>query len=164
MSDSIRLMHYDPRWRQEFQQTRSSILHSCEGWVSDVHHIGSTAISGIIARPIVDCAVVVPNPDGFDEATVFIEGLNFRLQKNPKWLSGGRFLTKPRAGEATHHVYLFIEGEPILNRMLAVRNLLQDNRELALRFEETKVHHWKCSEGDASRYEEIKTAFFETVQ
>ncbi|MDG2222325.1 MAG: GrpB family protein, partial [Rubripirellula sp.] len=42
-------MHYDPRWRQEFEQTRSSILSSTEGWVTGVEHIGSTAISGLIA-------------------------------------------------------------------------------------------------------------------
>ena len=163
MSDFVRLMHYDPRWRQDFQQVRSSILQSCEGWVSEVFHIGSTAISGIIARPIIDCAAVVSSPDGFNDATVFIEGLNFRLQENPRWLKTGRFLTKPRAGEPTHHVFLFLEQDPWLKRILAVRDVLQSDRELAMKFEETKVHHWKCSEGDAELYQQAKAPFFQAV-
>ncbi len=60
----VRLMHYDPRWRQEFEQTRSSILHSCAGWVTAVEHIGSTAISGLIARPTIDVIASVADDEG----------------------------------------------------------------------------------------------------
>jgi GrpB-like predicted nucleotidyltransferase (UPF0157 family) len=112
----------------------------------------------------VDCIAVVSDPDGFEEASVFIEGLNFRLHDNPEWLTSGRFLAKPRAGEHTHHVYLLLAGDPWLDRMLAVRDTLRDNPEVAIRFEETKVHHWKCSEGDSQRYEEAKQPFFEHVK
>lgn len=164
MSSLTRLMHYDPRWRQEFQQTRSSILQSCEGWVSEVHHVGSTAISGLIARPIVDCAAVVSDAEGFEEASVCIEGLNFKVRSNPDWLTSGRFLVKPRSGDPTHHIYLFVAGDGWLERILAVRKALRDNPEIAVRFEETKVHHWKCNEGDADQYQQAKAPFFEAVK
>ena len=72
----VRLMHYDPRWRQEFQQTKSSILHSCAGWVTAVEHVGSTAISGLIARPIIDVLAAVADESALATAAQLIEGLN----------------------------------------------------------------------------------------
>lgn len=164
MSDLVRLMHYDPRWRQEFEQTRSSILQSCEGWVSEVYHVGSTAISGLIARPIVDCVAVVSEAEGFEEASICIEGLNFKVTANPDWLTSGRFLIKPRAGAQTHHVYLLVAGDEWLQRFLTVRDTFRENPELAIRFEETKVHHWKCSDGDRELYQNAKHPFFEIIR
>jgi GrpB-like predicted nucleotidyltransferase (UPF0157 family) len=51
---TVRMMHYDPRWPQEFEQTRSGILQCCRGDVIEVCHIGSTAVSGLVAQPIID--------------------------------------------------------------------------------------------------------------
>jgi GrpB-like predicted nucleotidyltransferase (UPF0157 family) len=163
MPDTTRLTHYDPRWRQEFEQTRSSILQSCEGWVSDVQHVGSTAISGIIARPIVDCVAFVSDPAGFEEASICIEGLNFRVLPNPDWLPSGRWLVKPRAGESTHHVYLFLGDDSHAFRMIRLRDTLRNDRELAMKFEETKVHHWKCKEGEPDAYADAKAPLFEAI-
>ena len=70
----VRLMHYDPRWRQQFQQTRSSILHSCAGWVTAVEHVGSTTISGLIARPTIDVLAAVMDEDSLMVAAELIEG------------------------------------------------------------------------------------------
>ena len=79
--DPVRLMYYDPRWRQEFEQTRSSILHSCAGWVTAVEHIGSTAIPGLVARPTIDVAAAADDQEGMEQASLLIEGLNYRLQE-----------------------------------------------------------------------------------
>ncbi len=90
--DRVRLMHYDPRWRQEFEQTRSSILHSCAGWVTAVEHIGSTAISGLIARPTIDVVAAVQDDTSIEQAACLIEGLNYGREIFV-WLGvGGRSL------------------------------------------------------------------------
>jgi GrpB-like predicted nucleotidyltransferase (UPF0157 family) len=107
---------------------------------------------------------MVSESDGFEEATVCIEGLNFRVQSDPPWLTSGRLLAKPRAGETTHHVFLFVVGDPLAKRMINLRDTLRQNPELAVRFEETKVHHWKCNEGDAAGYAESKRPFFEATK
>jgi GrpB-like predicted nucleotidyltransferase (UPF0157 family) len=159
----IRLMHYDPRWPQEFQQTRSSILQSCDGWVGDVHHVGSTAISGLIARPVVDCVALVTDQAGFDDASMLIEGLNFRVDEQPDWMTSGRVLVKPRAGTATHQVFLFLADDPLAQRMVRFRDAMRQNPEVAIKFEESKVHHWKHFEGDPAAYKKAKDRFFETI-
>lgn len=161
----VRLMHYDARWRQEFQQTRSSLLYSCAGWVTEVHHVGSTSISGLIARPTIDLLAGVDGDAAMDEARMRIEGLNFREISAPDWVQGARQLIKPRYAvanqpEPTHLVWLTIKGSPFWNRLLRIRDWLRDHPETAIRFEEAKVANWRNGEGDLESYQSAKSIFF----
>ncbi|MEO1526907.1 MAG: GrpB family protein [Planctomycetota bacterium] len=164
MTDSVRLTHYDPRWRQEFEQTRSGILQSCLGWVTDVRHIGSTAVSGLIARPILDVVAGITHGSDFEQAlqesSDMIEGLNFRKVTTPMWAAETIVLDKPRSGEPTHRVYLTYIESPFWKSSLSIQKLLSEDRELSLRFEESKVTRWKQGEGDPKRYAEDKAVFF----
>lgn len=157
---TIRLMHYDPRWRQEFEQTKSGILQSCQGDVVDVQHIGSTAISGLIAQPIIDAVAAVADDAPLGDAALAIEGLYFRTLPTPGWACDSVWLAKPRHGEVTHRVILTRPHTTLWRRVLAVRDALRENRERAIAFEETKVKLWKAGDGDADQYDRDKSLFF----
>lgn len=160
----IRLSHYDPRWPQEFEQTRSSLFFSGDGWMSAVHHIGSTAISGLIAQPTVDAIAVVADIDAQEMASNLIEGLNFRRIPPPMWAADTIRLRKPRhVAEhevATHDILVAVDGSATIRRTIAVRDQLRGNPELAIRFEETKVARWRNGEGDPQQYADDKAVFF----
>ncbi|MDE0865004.1 MAG: GrpB family protein [Rubripirellula sp.] len=161
----VRLMHYDPRWRQEFQQTRSSILHSCEGWVTAVEHVGSTAISGLISRPTIDVLAAAVEEDSLATAAQLIEGLNFRIGDSPDWSSEAIILTKPRhvsvaQPDPTHRVWLVIQDSACWQRMIRMRDWLRTHNETALRFEEAKVARWRSGEGELAAYQSDKAVFF----
>ncbi|MCM2370889.1 GrpB family protein [Aporhodopirellula aestuarii] len=160
----VRLMHHDARWRQEFEQTRSSILQCCEGRVVAVEHIGSTAISGIIARPIVDAIAVVADPVDLSESAELIEGLNFLRVEMPEWakLGGGGqvALQKPRHGEITHRIYAVTQGSPLLRQTTRLRDYLRSNPDVAISFEEAKVEAWRDCEGDPDAYADAMAVVF----
>ncbi len=167
MPDSVRLMHYDPRWPQEFEQTRSGILHSCLGWVVDVRHIGSTAVGGLVARPVIDVLAIV-NDDAemqqaLDESSAMMEGLNFRRIEPPMWAAETIVLAKPRAGEMTHRVFLTYSDSPFVRSSTLIQDRLSSDRELSLRFEETKVARWRAGEGNPEKYASDKAVFFAYV-
>ncbi|QDT01802.1 dephospho-CoA kinase/protein folding accessory domain-containing protein [Rubripirellula lacrimiformis] len=162
--ETVRLMHYDPRWKQEFEQTRSSILFSCEGWVTGVQHVGSTAISGLIARPTIDVIATVRDRDGLAPARMLIEGLNFRCEDSANWAAEAITLCKPRSPPAgqpdpTHRVMLVQEGSELLRRAIRLRDFFRSHPETAIRWEETKVASWRDCEGDLHRYESDKAIF-----
>lgn len=164
----IRLSHYDPRWRQEFEQTRSSLFFSGDGWMSAVHHVGSTAISGLIARATIDAIAVVDDIDAQETAANLIEGLNFRRVLPPMWAADAIRLVKPRHIEdgqvATHDILVTLSDSPTLTRCLAVRDYLTAHRDEAMRFEETKVARWQSGEGDPEQYEKDKRVFFARLE
>ncbi|WP_233148491.1 GrpB family protein [Rhodopirellula sp. MGV] len=160
-------MHFDPRWKQEFEQTRSGILQSCNGWVTQVEHIGSTAISGMIAQPIIDIVAAVDDDQhreqAIEESSTLIEGLYFGRRQPPMWAAETIVLEKPRGGDPTHRVFLTYTGSPFLRSALLIRQRLADDRELSLRFETTKVDRWRHGEGDPNRYAADKSVFFAHV-
>jgi len=163
--DRVRLMHYDPRWRQEFEQTRSSILHSCAGWVTAVEHIGSTAISGLIARPTIDVVAAVQDDSSIEQAACLIEGLNYGRGSSSGWAREAVSLVKPRhalvgQSDPTHHVLLVLQGSAVWNRVIRVRDWLRSNGEAAIRFEEAKVARWRSGAGDLVSYQAAKALFF----
>jgi GrpB-like predicted nucleotidyltransferase (UPF0157 family) len=153
-------MHYDPRWRQEFEQTKSGILQSCQGDVIDVQHVGSTAISGLIAQPIIDAIAAVAPDTPLEQAALAIQGLYFRQLDTPPWAKGSIWLAKPRYGDITHRVALMRRDSTPWRRILAVRDTLRENPEKAIAFEETKVKLWKAGEGDSDQYDRDKALFF----
>lgn len=161
----VRLTHYDPRWRQEFQQTRSSILQSCQGWVVAVEHIGSTAIAGLVARPTIDVLAGINTEEAFEPAANLLEGLNFGRVETPDWIDEAITLCKPRRltrsePEPTHRVFLMQLGCPAWERAIRIRDWLQSHAEDAVRFEHAKVERWRNGEGDPRRYRADKAVFF----
>jgi GrpB-like predicted nucleotidyltransferase (UPF0157 family) len=168
--DQIRLMHHDARWHQEFEQTRSSILQSCEGRVVAVDHIGSTAIGGLIARPIIDAVAVVADPVDLADSSMLIEGLNFRSIEMPDWAkrwtpatgaARARLLEKPRHGETTHRIYVVGQGSQLAERTIRLRQFLQSNPEVAIELEERKVEIWKSCDGTESSYHAAMSSVFD---
>ena len=165
---NVRLTHYDSRWKQEFQQTRSSILQSCLGWITAVEHVGSTAIPGLIAQPTIDILAGVngsldSHEDPIQKSADFIEGLNFRRHRSPSWAGESVLLHKPRHGAPTHCVILMDQTSKVWRQALAVRDHLIDNADLATRFEQVKVARWRSGQGDPKLYKRDKSIFFTHV-
>ncbi len=161
----VRLMHHDSRWRQEFQQTRSSILHSCQGWVVAVEHVGSTAIAGLVARPTIDAIAGVTSEEAMGPATDLIEGLNYGQVEPAGWAPDAIVLDKPRRPlsdrpDPTHRVLLMKLNSAAWDRAIRVRDWLRQHAEDAVRFEQAKVSRWRDGEGDPSRYHSDKAIFF----
>ncbi|MBA1394289.1 GrpB family protein, partial [Lactobacillus sp. XV13L] len=58
----IKLAGYDPRWPQLFQKERAKIEQALGKTALKIEHVGSTAIPGLSAKPIIDILLVVPQP------------------------------------------------------------------------------------------------------
>jgi GrpB-like predicted nucleotidyltransferase (UPF0157 family) len=161
MWDPVRLAHHDPRWKQEFEQTRSSILMAAEGWVSAVEHVGSTAVPELIAVPVIDVVAGILDPGFLEEAAVRLEGLNFRRLPLPLWAGDcGELLVKPRQGNCTHVIYLTVVDGVLWRRLTAMRDRLLEHPDEALRFEDAKVHRWRRCGGTHRIYDQAKGIYF----
>ena len=128
-------MHHSAAWRQEFQQIRSSVLFSAQGLVIGAEHIGSTAISGVIAQPVIDLVAWIATDAELSEVADLIVGLNFREFSTAAWCeTDSVLLAKPRHGELTHQVWLTRADSPTLQRTLRVRDYLRQHVERGDRF------------------------------
>ncbi|HEU4759482.1 MAG TPA: GrpB family protein, partial [Dehalococcoidia bacterium] len=64
-TSSIIIADYDARWPALFEQEKARILDAAGRWLADVQHVGSTAVPGLAAKPIIDiCAGLRSHQDG----------------------------------------------------------------------------------------------------
>src|SRR6185436_9586865 len=96
-----------------------------------VHHIGSTAIPGIHAKPVVDILLEVTDIAQVDAATEAIERLGYEA-RGEFGIRGRRYFRKgDGSGESTHHVHAYRTGSRDVERHLAFRDYLIANPEEA---------------------------------
>ena len=71
---TVRLEEYNPEWRDLFEQEKELLLKTFGSRILKIEHIGSTAIPGLPAKPIIDINVAIPSLDDIND---FIVGLHY---------------------------------------------------------------------------------------
>jgi GrpB-like predicted nucleotidyltransferase (UPF0157 family) len=120
----VKVVPHDPKWRDEFEVESRSVAEALGQNVVAVHHIGSTAIPGIHAKPIIDLLVEVRNLDKVDGQNLEMETLGYEVM-GEFGISGRRFFRKDNSeGVRTHHIHAFETGSAQVERHLMFRNYM----------------------------------------
>jgi len=159
--EPIEIADYDPRWPRVFSLEAPQIVESLGSHLLGIEHIGSTAVVGLAAKPIVDIQVGVRSLDATPEIVAALEGLGYTY--HPEYeteLPNRRFFRKTSAGRLSHQVHVVeYSDKEWWVRHLAFRDWLREHpsdrrdyealkRELAVRYRD-----------DRSGYTEAKAAF-----
>ncbi|MEO9128291.1 MAG: GrpB family protein [Microcoleus sp.] len=129
--------HY-PSWRDAFEaESKQMALALTENAIA-IHHIGSTAISQIHAKPIIDLLVVVKDIIKVDTQNSAMEALGYEAMGD-FGISGRRFFRKGNeAGIRTQHIHTFEVNSPQIERHLAFRDYMIFYPEYAQQYSELK--------------------------
>lgn len=73
----VRIVPYDLDWPAAFAVEAASIRGALHDDQTEVHHIGSTAIPGVFAKPIIDILLVVPSLELLDSTVPLMEALGY---------------------------------------------------------------------------------------
>ncbi len=159
---TIEVVPYDPFWKTLFKQESSRIQKViCEGLVA-VHHIGSTSVPGLSAKPIIDITPEVLDLkilDRFDQA---MKGLGYRVM-GEYGIPGRRFYLKGFVAR-THHVHAFESASEGLIRHLAVRDYLRSHPEEAAAYSKLKTNLAAQFPHDNDGYCNGKHEFFKLLE
>jgi GrpB-like predicted nucleotidyltransferase (UPF0157 family) len=125
---------YDPAWPELFAAERGALEKALEPWLhGGVHHIGSTAVPGLSAKPIIDMIAGIRD---LEEARGAFESLAH--------LGYDYFPHRPEAHafrKPGYGVHLTVPGSAIWNERLAFRDALRADSELAAQYEAWKKRH-----------------------
>lgn len=129
----VRLVPYDPGWRALFEEEKARICKSLGEPAPDVQHVGSTAVPGIDAKPIVDMAMAVDDPnDAESTIRASLDALGWEL-RHEAVLTGNRlFFVKgqPR----THHLHVVERDSDVWTDMLLFRDFLLEHPDVAAKY------------------------------
>ena len=114
---------YDPQWPDLFQQETLVLRSLFSSNVVAIHHIGSTAIPGMHAKPIVDILVEVQALEPIEIATPGLMQLGY-IPQGELGIPKRRFFIKGSETLRTHHLHVYPAGHPQIARHLAFRDYL----------------------------------------
>jgi GrpB-like predicted nucleotidyltransferase (UPF0157 family) len=119
-----------------------------------VEHIGSTAVPGLAAKPVVDIDVIVCDVPA---AIRGLASLGYSHEGDLGIVGREAFRWPP--GETRHHLYVMAEASLELKRHVAFRDALRADRALRERYAELKRSLAAQHPQDRNRYTEGKSAF-----
>jgi GrpB-like predicted nucleotidyltransferase (UPF0157 family) len=156
---SIRVVPYDPAWVEAAREEMNQICSTLGDLVVVIHHIGSTAIPGIHAKPILDFLLEVENLERLDQQTSAMQGLGYEAM-GEYGIPGRRFFRKSNhEGVRTHHVHSFQAGSQGGLRHLAFRDYMIAHPELAQAYSDLKRSLAKKHPQDIEAYMDGKDPF-----
>lgn len=133
----IQVVPYNEEWPQQFQQEARAIQQVLGNNCLTVHHIGSTAVPGLSAKPIIDLLPVVKNILQVDQVIEEMKSLGYEA-KGEAGMAFRRFFQKGEK-KRTHHVHVYEEGDPEVGRYLKFRNWMRSHPADALAYQRLKL-------------------------
>ncbi|GEM_PF-159846 len=124
----VELVEYDPAWPAAYETERERLVPLLGGAL-EIHHIGSTAVPGLLAKPIIDIVALVEDLDAPVAALRDSGGYQYPAAFNAT-LTHRRFLCYPTASHRTHHLHL-VDDRAELERRLRFRDRLRADPALA---------------------------------
>jgi len=130
-----------------------------EGVWEALHHIGSTAVPGILAKPIIDMLGVVEHLDWVDQNTHALERLGYEAM-GAYGIDGRRYFRKSDAGGVrSHHLHVFQASSPHIDRHLAFRDYLRAHGGVAQRYSDLKAALVRQADATRETYIDGKDPF-----
>jgi GrpB-like predicted nucleotidyltransferase (UPF0157 family) len=160
-TDPVLIQDYDPAWSDAFSQLATRIKAALGRLVVTVEHIGSTAVPGLAAKPIIDLDVVLASAADLPEAIRLLATLGY-AHEGDLGIAGREAFRFPPA-EPRHHLYVLIAGANELRRHLAFRDALRSSEGLRTQYADHKRALAKAYQDDRSGYTDAKTAFITSI-
>lgn len=161
---SVLVVPYDPFWKNDFIDESRSIQSVFAISSLILHHIGSTAIPGILAKPTIDILGAVPHLRSIDSKVGALQKLGYEALGS-HGINGRRYFRKTNAlGERSHHLHVFVHGSPHIERYLAFRDYLIAKPEVATEYSALKEKLSNDKTSSRGSYEDGKDPFVRNVQ
>lgn len=116
---------YQASWSEAFKQEADRLETIFAERLLTVHHIGSTSVPGLSAKPILDILPVVDSLEGIETYNAAMEAIGYEV-KGEFGMPGRRYYRKG-GDHRTHHVHLYASGNPEITRHVVFRDYLREH-------------------------------------
>ena len=157
----VELVPFNPEWITQFEDAASEIKAILGENCIAVHHIGSTAIPDIYAKPIVDILPVVKDLNSVDALNQQFEALGY-VCMGEYGIPGRRFYWRSKQ-KRTHNIHLFAEGNPEIARHIAFRDFMRMHPDSARAYSVLKLALAQVFSDDIENYVNGKSSFVQSI-
>jgi GrpB-like predicted nucleotidyltransferase (UPF0157 family)/ribosomal protein S18 acetylase RimI-like enzyme len=158
----IEVIPYNSDWLAMFRQEAEEIAAILGKELLAIHHIGSTAIPGTSAKPIIDIMPLVRCIETVDAFNPQMVQLGYK-PKGENTIPGRRFFTKGGDIHRSHHVHVYEPDNPEVARHLDFRDYLIAHPEIAQQYSRLKEDLARRFPYDIDKYTGGKASFVQEI-
>lgn len=164
-NNEVRLVEYTIEWQEEFARVKEQLLQATSLLPHQIEHVGSTAINGMAAKPILDMVVGVDSIESVDreffKALQSVGFLRLRVER-PNEIVLAKFADDTYAVK-THYIHLVDFDGEIWRNLLFFRDYLNANKEARQQYLAIKLDYLESSSSGIQEYTEFKEAFVKEI-
>ncbi|HEK9102461.1 GrpB family protein [Bacillus pfraonensis] len=157
----IVVVPYENHWIEKFQIEEKRLKEAMPEPVK-VHHIGSTSVPGLAAKPIVDMIMEVEDIERVDNWNERFEELGY-IVKGENGIAGRRFFIHGTEEKRSYHLHVFETGNSEITRHLAFRDYMMAHCEEAESYASLKKDLAEKFTYNGEQYTEGKTDFVRNI-
>lgn len=156
--EPIEIVPYDPRWPERFEDEHTALTEAIGEWATGgIHHVGSTAVPDLDAKPIIDILAGVDNLETARDCFEPLARLGYlHAPYRPEEM---HWFCKPHPRRRTHHLHLVPTDSERFRNELAFRDALRANPDLAESYAATKQKLAARFKHDREGYTNAKEPF-----
>ncbi len=156
----VRLAAYSPAWRELYEREEQAIREAVGEHVLEIQHVGSTAVPGAVAKPIIDIAVAVAEYEAARVCIAPMKQLGYEY-RGPYGIPGRHYFVKGKP--RTRHVHMLEIGNVEWKRLVLFRDALRSDARLVAEYARLKTKLAESFPNDRLAYTDGKAAFVNGV-
>lgn len=159
----VEVVPYNPDWHNLFKAEAKQWSKLLKPHVIAIHHIGSTAIPNIYAKPIIDLLIIVKDIDSVDKNNTAITAQNYNIM-GEYGIPGRRYFRKQNsAGKRTYHIHIYQQDSPDIQRHLSFRDYMINHPQAAQNYSKLKQELALKYPEDIESYMDGKDQFIKEI-
>ncbi|MEC5397947.1 GrpB family protein [Uliginosibacterium sp. H1] len=151
--------HYDPAWPLRYEEAVAYLRPTVGSSLLAIHHVGSTAVPQLAAKPEIDILIVVTPASADHDWSGRLSTHGYR--RGGDLSTGHQFYKRDAGGVRTHKLHVCVEGHPEIARMLRFRDLLRDDDLLRAEYAALKLMLERTKSDGIDEYPRKKAPFID---
>ncbi|MEL6592256.1 MAG: GrpB family protein [Bacteroidota bacterium] len=158
---TIRLVPHQNGWKEAFEAEKQRLELALTDSVISIEHIGSTAIPGLLAKPVIDIGIGLSNYEAGFACVAALEELGY-LYKGENGIAERHYF-RTNSEIVLHHLHMFPDGHPKLRDHLLFRDYLLAHPEELQAYQALKLILQQENSGNRQTYTEGKHDFITRI-
>jgi len=154
---------YSLVWPREFEREAARLRSLLGDEVVEIHHIGSTSVPGLEAKPIIDLLPIVRDIEKIDSYTDAMTAAGYKAW-GEYGLPGRRYFTKDAGGWRTHNIHMYQVGNAEVTRHLAFCAYMRAHPEEQREYVDVKRAAYALHPADVNAYNDAKDAYIKRIE